>query len=184
MATVKPFQAVRPRADLASRIAALPYDVYSKAEARKVVEENPYSFLKIDRAETQLDEGIDMYSTPVYRRASDTLNQMIREGEFVKEDTPCFYIYELTMNGRAQTGIGACVSVAEYEQQIIKKHENTRQEKEDDRTRHVDVCGAQTGPIFLTYRCREEIAKIKEEEKKKHRSMILHLPTEFATEYG
>ncbi|NCB94025.1 MAG: DUF1015 domain-containing protein [Clostridia bacterium] len=165
MAVIKPFCAVRPRADLASKIAALPYDVYSKAEARKVVMENPFSFLKIDRAETQLDEETDTYSSEVYRCAADTLNQMIHDGEFIKDDVPCFYIYELTMNGRSQTGIGACASVSEYENKTIKKHENTRQEKEDDRTKHVETCRAQTGPIFLAYRYQEDISSIQKEVK-------------------
>lgn len=167
MATIKPFRALRPREDLAEKIAALPYDVYSREEARKVVEKNPYSFLKIDRAETQLREEIDLYSEEVYRCAADTLNRMIESGEFLREDKPCFYIYELTMNGRVQTGIGACASVRDYERQVIRKHENTRQEKEDDRTRHVAACGAQTGPIFLAYRYDEQIALLQKEEKKK-----------------
>lgn len=167
MATIKPFRAMRPRIDLASKIAALPYDVYSTEEARKVTENNPLSFLKIDRAETQLPVGTDIYSSTVYQCAHDTLNRMIEEGEFVQEDTPCFYIYELTMNGRVQTGIGACASVCEYEQQIVRKHENTRKEKEDDRTRHVDICQAQTGPIFLAYPYREDIARLQEQEKKR-----------------
>lgn len=167
MATIKPFRAVRPRPDLAEKIAALPYDVYNMEEARKVVEKNPYSFLKIDRAETQLEKGTDIYSERVYQCAAHTLRTMIAEGEFIKDDSPCFYIYELTMNGRVQTGIGACALVREYEWQIVKKHENTRQDKEDDRTRHVSVCGAQTGPIFLAYRYKEEIARLQEEEKRR-----------------
>lgn len=167
MATIKPFRALRPREDLAEKIAALPYDVYSREEARKVVENNPYSFLKIDRAETQLREGIDLYSEEVYRCAADTLNGMIERGEFLREEKPCFYIYELTMNGRIQTGIGACASVRDYERQVIRKHENTRQEKEDDRTRHVAACGAQTGPIFLAYRYDEQIALLQKEAKAK-----------------
>lgn len=167
MATIKPFRAVRPRADLASQIAALPYDVYSTVEARKVTENNPLSFLRIDRAETQLPVGTDIYSPTVYQCAHDTLYRMIEEGDFVQEETPCFYIYELTMNGRVQTGIGACASVREYEQQVVRKHENTRKEKEDDRTCHVDICQAQTGPIFLAYPYKEDIARLQEKEKKK-----------------
>lgn len=167
MAVIRPFRAVRPRKDLASQIAALPYDVYSREEARKVVEENPLSFLKIDRAETQLEESVDLYSSQVYECAANTLSRMIEEGEFVTEESPCLYLYELTMDGRTQTGFGACVSVAEYESGIIKKHENTRQDKEDDRTCHVEACGAQTGPIFLAYRWEERLADIQEEEKKK-----------------
>ncbi|MGN1139687.1 MAG: DUF1015 domain-containing protein, partial [Oliverpabstia sp.] len=157
----------RPRKDLAGRIAALPYDVSSRQEVREVVKNNPLSFLKIDRAETQLDEKIDIYSEKVYQCAADTLNHMIDNGEFQQEEKPCFYIYELTMDGRVQTGIGACAAVREYENQIIKKHENTRQDKEDDRTRHIKVCEAQTGPIFLAYRYDERIALLQEEEKKK-----------------
>ena len=167
MATIKPFQALRPRKDLAEKIAALPYDVYSREEAREVVKKNPFSFLKIDRAETQLDENIDIYSEKVYQCAADTLNHMFDKGELQQEKTPCFYIYELTMDGRVQTGIGACAAVKEYERQIIKKHENTRQDKEDDRTRHIKVCEAQTGPIFLAYRYDERIARLQEEEKRK-----------------
>lgn len=167
MATIKPFQAIRPRKDLAAKIAALPYDVYSREEAREVVKKNPYSFLKIDRAETQLDKNTDIYSEEVYRCAADTLNEMLRKGEFQQEEKPCFYIYELTMAGRVQTGLGACVSVREYENRTIKKHENTRQEKEDDRTRHIKVCEAQTGPIFLAYRYNEKISSLLEEEKKR-----------------
>lgn len=167
MATIKPFQAIRPEKELAAKIAALPYDVYSREEAREVVKKNPYSFLKIDRAETQLDENIDIYSEEVYQCAADTLNEMIAKGEFQQEEKPCFYIYELTMDGRVQTGLGACASVREYENQTIKKHENTRQEKEDDRTRHIKACEAQTGPIFLAYRYNEKISALLEEEKRK-----------------
>jgi uncharacterized protein (DUF1015 family) len=166
MAVIKPFQAVRPREDLAVKIAALPYDVYSKEEARKVVMENPLSFLKIDRAETQLDAKTDIYADEVYQCAADTLSGMIQKGEFIKDDKPCLYLYELTMNGRTQTGIGACAAVSEYENKVIKKHENTRQDKEDDRTRHVEACSAQTGPIFLAYRYQKEIDELQKEIKK------------------
>lgn len=166
MAVVKPFRAVRPREDLAEKIAALPYDVYTREEARKIVRENPLSFLKIDRAETQLEDGVDIYSPQVYEKAFETLQNMREKGEFIQEEFPAFYIYELTMNGRVQTGLGACVSVEEYEKQIIKKHENTRKEKEEDRTRHVEVCKAQTGPIFLAYRYQENIYELLREKKK------------------
>ncbi len=157
MATIKPFRAIRPEKSLASKIAALPYDVYSSDEARKIVERNPYSFLKIDRAETQLPRGVDIYAPEVYRKAAGTLQEMFEKGEFLIENQDCFYVYELTMNGRTQTGIGACALVREYEEKIIKKHENTRKDKEDDRTRHITVCNAQTGPIFLAYRYHDAI---------------------------
>ena len=152
MAVIRPFYAIRPTEDKASKIAALPYDVYNRQEAKKEVSKNPESFLRIDRAETQFEDSVDTYAPEVYQRAHDLLWDMVREGSFVKEEKACYYIYELTMGGRTQTGITACASIDDYEQGIIKKHENTRAEKEQDRICHVDVCNAQTGPIFLAYR--------------------------------
>lgn len=157
MSTIRPFQAVRPSGNLAASIAALPYDVYNSREARSIVTENPLSFLKIDRAETQFPEGTDMYSLQVYEKARDTLNSMIADGSFVKDASPCFYIYSLTMNGRTQSGLVGCAAVDDYLNGVILKHENTLEEKELDRIRHVDICSAQTGPIFLTYRPDEQI---------------------------
>ncbi len=157
MANIIPFKALRPRPDLAEQIAALPYDVYSREEARRKVEGDALSFLRIDRPETQFPEDYDMYAPEVYEKARDMLHEMIMRGEFVREDVPAYYVYELVMNGRSQTGIAACASVDDYESGIIRKHENTRADKEADRIRHVDICNAQTGPIFLTYRRREEI---------------------------
>ena len=157
MARVIPFRAVRPRADLVDRIAALPYDVYSRKEAYEKVKGDSYTFLRIDRPETQFPEDYDMYAPEVYGKARDMLNEMIRDGLFIEEEKEAYYVYELVMNGRSQVGIGACASVEDYDKQIIKKHENTRADKEADRIRHVDVCSAQTGPIFLAYRRREGI---------------------------
>lgn len=157
MAKVIPFCAVRPRADLADRIAALPYDVYSRKEAYEKVKGDRYSFLRIDRPETQFPEDYDMYAPEVYEKARELLFSMIEEGLFIKEARPAYYVYELVMNGRSQVGIGACASVDDYENQVIKRHENTRAEKEADRIRHVDSCDAQTGPIFLAYRSRPGI---------------------------
>ncbi len=157
MAKINPFRAVRPREDLADRIAALPYDVYSRQEAYEKVQGDPYTFLRIDRPETQFPKEYDMYAPEVYERASQMFYEMLREGLFIEEEKDAYYVYELVMNGRSQVGIGACASVDDYENQIIKKHENTRADKEADRIRHVDVCSAQTGPIFLAYRKREEI---------------------------
>lgn len=165
MAVVKPFAAIRPQREKAEKIAALPYDVYHREEAKKVVEENPESFLKIDRAETQLEDSVDMYDKKVYQKAHDTLWEMVRDGSFVKEEKPCYYIYELTMNERVQTGIAACVSLDDFENGVIKKHENTRAEKETDRINHVDICNAQTGPIFLAYRSNTVINRVVEEAK-------------------
>ncbi len=167
MADIIPFKALRPRTDLVEKIAALPYDVYSREEARLKVTGDSYSFLRIDRAETQFPEDYDMYAPEVYEKARDMLNDMIRKGEFIKEETPAYYVYELVMNGRPQTGIVACASVDDYENQVIKKHENTRAEKEADRIRHVDICNAQTGPIFLAYRQRDDIQEQIEKAKKK-----------------
>ena len=157
MAKVNPFRAVRPRADLAERIAALPYDVYSRQEAYEKVKGDSYTFLRIDRPETQFPADYDMYAPEVYEKARDMLQDMIAQGFFIEEEHKAYYVYELVMNGRSQVGVGACASVDDYENQIIKKHENTRADKEADRIRHVDVCNAQTGPIFLAYRRREGI---------------------------
>ena len=160
MAIVKPFCAIRPSREKAGEIAALPYDVYNRQEACEAVRKNPQSFLKIDRAETLLGDGVDTYVPEVYQKAHDVLWEMVRDGSFIKEEKPCYYIYELTMDGRVQTGIAACASIDDYEQGIIKKHENTRAEKEADRIRHVDACNAQTGPIFLAYRADAAINSI------------------------
>ncbi len=157
MADVRPFCAVRPREGLEDKIAALPYDVYNRTEAREEIKKSPLSFLRIDRAETQFPVDMDMYDIRVYEKAKALLDEMIEQGQFIEEEAPCYYIYELTMDGRTQTGIVACASVDDYENQVIKKHENTRAEKEEDRIHHVDVCSAQTGPIFLAYRSRQEI---------------------------
>lgn len=166
MAILKPFFCVRPNKEVASRVAALPYDVYSREEAKKEVLKEPLSFLKIDRAETQLDDNIDLYDTRVYIKAKEILNQMISDEIFITETKVCYYIYELIMNGRSQTGIVGCASIDDYLNNVIKKHENTREEKELDRIRHIDSCNAQTGPIFLTYRSKEVINHIVQEIKK------------------
>lgn len=160
MARIKPFQAYRPKLGLESQIAALPYDVYNRQEAKEIVRDNPMSFLNIDRAETQFDDSVSTYDERVYERAKSLLWSMINNGDFVQEDKKVFYIYELTMNGRKQTGIVGCASVDDYLNQVIKKHENTREEKELDRIRHVDICNAQTGPIFLAYRSNEKIRNL------------------------
>lgn len=167
MADIRPFPAIRPAKGKEAEIAALPYDVYSRAEAREAVKNRPLSFLRIDRAETQLPEDVDLYDSRVYEKAKELLWAMVEDGDFVQDETPCYYLYELTMDGRSQTGIVACACVDDYLENLIKKHENTRREKEEDRVRHVDVCGAQTGPIFLAYRSREDLKKLVEQEKKK-----------------
>lgn len=163
MAIVRPFCAVRPRSDIASQVAALPYDVYDRKEAREAVKGKPYSFLNIDRAETQLDPSIDIYDDVVYKKANELLHRQIEAGVFVRDWSPCYYIYELTMDGRKQTGIVGCSAIDDYESGVIRKHENTRADKEIDRIRHIDTCNAQTGPIFLAYRARKEIDLIVKE---------------------
>lgn len=160
MATFQPFSAIRPRKGLEDRIAALPYDVYNRQEAKAEVAREPMSFLKIDRAETQFPDDVDTYAPCVYEKARDTLMDMVEEGAFVKERADSYYLYELTMDGRSQTGIAGCAAIDEYLDGTIKKHENTRADKEEDRIRHVDTCSAQTGPIFLAYRFSEAVEAV------------------------
>ncbi len=166
MADIRPFAGIRPCVEKAEKIAALPYDVYNREEAKAEVAREPESFLKIDRAETQFDDSVSMYAPEVYQRAHDTLWDMVKKGDFIRDEAPCYYIYELTMNGRTQTGIVACASIDDYETGVIKKHENTRAEKEQDRICHVDACNAQTGPIFLAYRSCGVINRIVEKNQK------------------
>lgn len=165
MAKIRPFKAVRPKEGLENKIAALPYDVYNRQEAKEAVKDNPLSFLNIDRPETQFDDEFDMYSSEAYSKAAELLTKMIERGEYVKEQDNCYYIYELTMNGRSQTGIVACASVDDYINETIKKHENTRADKELDRINHVDTLSAQTGPIFLAYKSNEILNSIVEKVK-------------------
>ncbi len=160
MATVKPFCAIRPRQDIASRVAALPYDVYNRAEAKEETKREPLSFLCIDRAESQLGDDVDTYDPRVYEKAKSLMKKRIDDNTFVQDSTPCFYIYELVMDGRSQTGIVGCSSIDDYISGVIRKHENTRADKEEDRIRHVDALSAQTGPIFLAYRGRDDIREI------------------------
>lgn len=160
MADIKPFKAYRPAKDKASKIAALPYDVYNTSEAREIVKENPDSFLSIDRPETFFEPGHDMYASEVYEKAKEELWARIERGDFVQDEKNCYYIYELTMDGRSQTGIVAVSSIDDYQNNVIKKHENTRADKEQDRINHVYTCKAQTGPIFLCYRENAIISEI------------------------
>ena len=160
MADIRPFRACRPAQGLASEIAALPYDVYSRTEAREYVAEHPGSFLAIDRAETTLSPDVDIYDDRVYEHAGELLSDWIRTGRFIQDEIPCYYIYAQTMKGRTQTGIVACASIDDYNHNVIKKHENTRADKEQDRIRHVDACSAQTGPIFLCYRGSDAIREV------------------------
>ena len=168
MATIKAFECIRPNEDVADRVAALPYDVYNREEACSEVAREPLSFLAIDRAETQFDSSVDTYANEVYDKARQLLDERIADGTFITDTDKAYYVYELTMDGRVQTGIAACASIDDYQNNIIKKHENTRADKEQDRINHVDRCSAQTGPIFLAYRAddviRKEVAKAKQEK--------------------
>ena len=168
MAIVKPFQAIRPDRRYAKEIAALPYDVYNRDEARVVVKENPLSFLAIDRAETAFPKETDIYGAWVYEKAGQLLQEWLEKGYFVQDSGKGFYLYELTWRGRVQNGIVGVSSVDDYLHQVILKHENTREEKEQDRIRHIEGCQAQTGPIFLAYKDQntlsELIGRIKERE--------------------
>lgn len=166
MAVIKPFNAVRPQTSLAAKIAALPYDVYNRKEAKEEVKKNPMSFLKIDRPETQFPDDMDMYAPQVYKEARKMFWKMMEDGEFLQDVEPNFYLYELTRNGHKQTGIVACASIDDYLNGVVKRHENTRVEKEQDRIRHVDVLEAQTGPIFLAYRGDERLKHLIEVKKK------------------
>ncbi len=160
MAIINPFRAYRPRKDIVSEVAALPYDVYNREEAKAAVAGKPLSFLRIDRAETAFPDSVDTYAPCVYQKAKELLDSMIAKGEYVEDKAPMYYLYELNMNGRSQTGIVACASIEDYESGVIMKHENTREEKEQDRITHVDTCNAQTGPIFLAYRAKKSIDAI------------------------
>ena len=167
MAVVKPFICIRPAKEHAAEVAALPYDVYNRKEACAAVKGNPLSFLNIDRAETQFSDDVDTYADCVYEKARELLDSQIADGIYVTDAGDHYYLYELTMDGRSQTGIVACCSIDDYVNGVIKKHENTREEKELDRIRHVDTVNAQTGPIFLAYRQNTALKEIVAEEKTK-----------------
>lgn len=157
MAQMKPFICVRPAPEKAERIAALPYDVYNREEAKEVVTKNQESFLRIDRAETQFPDNVGTYEPEVYEKAKELYQKDLETGAFIRDEQRAYYVYELTMNSRTQTGIVAVASIDDYVNGIIKKHENTRADKEQDRINHVDTLSAQTGPIFLAYRANEVI---------------------------
>lgn len=160
MAAVRPFKCIRPDISMASRVAALPYDVYNRKEAKQEILREPLSFLRVDRAETQFSDDVDTYDPRVYVKAKELLSDMMEDDILITDEDECYYIYELTMGQRSQTGLVACASIDDYLKGVIKKHENTREDKELDRIRHVDVCSAQTGPIFLAYRSRQNINAI------------------------
>ncbi len=152
MVTVNPFKALRPSSDFAEKCAALPYDVMSSDEAREMVKDNPYSFLHIDKAEIDLDKSVDIYDEKVYAKARENLVKFENDGVYINDNDEKYYFYRQIMDGRAQTGIVGCASIDDYIENRIKKHEFTRADKEIDRIKHVDICSAHTGPIFLAYK--------------------------------
>ncbi len=160
MSVIRPFKAIRPTKEYAPKVAALPYDVMSSEEAREMVKGNEYSFLHVDRGEIDLPVGTDIYSKEVYLKAKENLEKLINNKICVQDEKPCFYIYRQIWNGRAQTGLVACASVDDYINNVIKKHEKTRADKEQDRINHVNILDANTGPIFLTYRPNHSVRKI------------------------
>ncbi len=162
MATVRPFRAIRPKKELAQKVLSLPYDVMNREEAAEMAAGNPYSFLHICRAEIDLPQQEDPYHDSVYGKARENIGRCLQEGIFIQEERPAFYLYREVMDGRVQTGIVACVSIDEYQDNIIKKHEFTRVEKELDRINHFDVCDTNTEPVFLTYRDDKRIRSILE----------------------
>ena len=166
MLNIRPFACVRPAEDMAKKTAALPYDVYNRKEAKAYVKDKPYSFLRIDRPETAFDEDFDMYSDEAYQKAKELLNKDIESGIYIKDNDEAYYIYELTMGSRSQNGIVACASIDDYAQNRIKKHENTRVQKELDRIRHIDTLSAQTGAIFLAYKSCDVLKDIIANKKK------------------
>ena len=151
MARLYPFRALRPKPEVAAQVAAVPYDVVTVDEAKTLADGNPISFLRVSRPELELPAGTDPYSDAVYERAAKNFNSL-KASSFVVEDEPCVYFYRLQLGNHTQTGLAACFSIDEYDRDVIKKHEKTRPDKEDDRTRHMKTLGAQTGPVFLTYR--------------------------------
>src|SRR5713101_7837618 len=157
MATVRPFRALRPHPARAASVSSVPYDVVNTEEARQLAAGNPLSFLHVTRAEIDLPAGTDPYSPQVYEKARQQLAALRTSAPLVVEDDPSIYLYRLRMGGHEQTGIAACFSVDEYEHGVIRKHERTRRDKEDDRTRHIIELRAQTGVVFLTYRASEAI---------------------------
>jgi uncharacterized protein (DUF1015 family) len=162
VATVVPFRALRPAGERAVAVSAVPYDVVSTEEARQLADGNPFSFLHVSRPEIDLSDGADPYSDSAYEKAVENFAWLKREAPFQRESSPSLYVYRLSMGGREQTGVAGVCSLDEYDSDRIRKHERTRRDKEDDRTRHMIALGAQTGPVFLTYRDRPEIDAIVE----------------------
>ena len=168
MVTIRPFTAIRPTNDFFAKIATLPYDVLSSEEARELGKDNPYSYLHIDKAEIDLPADISPYDPKVYETAAKNLQLFLQKNWLTEDVAPAFYLYELTMNGRSQTGIVACTAIDDYETGVIKRHEYTRPEKELDRIRHIEACDADTSPIFLAYQGNSLVQTMITNWKKQH----------------
>jgi len=160
MATLRPFAALRPKAELASRICELPYDVMSSDEARDMAAGNPLRFLHVSKPEIDLPPGTDLYSPAVYEKGRENLSRLIREGALAQDSQKCFYLYRQVMGTHSQVGLVAAASCEEYLNNIVKKHELTRVDKEDDRVRHIETLNSQTGPVFLTYRATPQVDEL------------------------
>ena len=171
MAVFRAFQALRPIQEKAADVAALPYDVVNREEAKKIGDENPFSFLHVDRPEMDLEPGIDLYDERVYEKARENLMEMEKKGILIQDKTSCYYIYELVRKGKTQTGIVGCASIDDYRNGVVKKHELTREDKEQDRIHHVDSCNANTGPIFLACRYPENLLKLINDWKTSHKAV-------------
>ncbi len=171
MAILRPFKAMRPKAEYADKVGALPYDVMNSDEARQMVKGNPYSFLHVDKAEIDLPKDTYIYDEKVYVKAKENLDKLSEDGICISDEKPMLYIYRQIMNGRSQTGLVACTAVDDYINNVIKKHEFTRADKEADRIHHVDTCDANTGPIFLTHRENPELTEIISGWKEKYEAI-------------
>ena len=165
MAHIHAFRAFRPTENEAPVITALPYDVYNVHEARTAVQKAPRSFLAIDRPEAHFPENTDIYAPEVYEKAGEILREWFREGRYIQEETESYYVWEMTADGRTQTGLAACSAAEDYQTGVIKKHENTRPEKEEDRVHHIEACGAQTGPVLLVHRKQERLKALLDQAK-------------------
>jgi len=168
---MKPFKALRPKPELVTKVASPPYDVLNTEEARQLVKDNPYSFLRVNKAEIDLDSSVDHYDQKVYEKARENLGRLIEEKVYLQNEKEKIYIYRQIMKGRVQTGLVVCVSIDDYLKGKIKKHENTRADKEKDRINHIDFSNANTGPVFLTYKAKDEIKQIIDRWTKEEKSV-------------
>lgn len=183
MAHISPFRALRPSLDAASKLASRPYDVLNSAEAREVVKGNPLSFLHITKPEVDLPETVDVHSTKVYEKGKENLELFIANGILFREEKPCYYIYTLVMNGKSQTGLVCASSLDDYDNDIIKKHEFTRPEKELDRINHMKITGAQTGNVFMAYKSLAVIDAVIESWKSQH-NPVYHFTADDAVSHA